>query len=64
MIRLDFVEFGFIQDLFPFIGFTADYGNSFSDVVQSLVHLVENLGSGHISAPSSFKYRIALEKQV
>ncbi|EXC28324.1 hypothetical protein L484_011828 [Morus notabilis] len=41
-----------------------DYGNSFSDVVQGLVHLVENLDKDQISAPSSFKYRIALEKQV
>ncbi|KAL5551204.1 hypothetical protein UlMin_001380 [Ulmus minor] len=41
-----------------------DYGNSYSDVVQGLEHLVENLGSDQISAPSSFKYRVALEKQL
>lgn len=28
------------------------------------MHLVENLDKDQISAPSSFKYRIALEKQV
>lgn len=41
-----------------------DYGNSFSDVVQGLEHVLENLGSDQISAPSNFKYRVALEKQV
>ncbi|KAJ6950730.1 hypothetical protein NC651_004412 [Populus alba x Populus x berolinensis] len=41
-----------------------DYGNSFSDVVQGLEHILENLGSDQISAPSNFKYRVALEKQV
>nr|KJB24087.1 hypothetical protein B456_004G127300 [Gossypium raimondii] len=40
-----------------------DYGKSFPDIVQGLEHVVENLGSDSISAPSSFKYRIALEKQ-
>ncbi|XVE58219.1 hypothetical protein DITRI_Ditri04bG0152400 [Diplodiscus trichospermus] len=40
-----------------------DYGKSFSDVVHGLEHVVENLGSDQISIPSSFKYRIALEKQ-
>ncbi|XP_050227184.1 uncharacterized protein LOC126676898 [Mercurialis annua] len=41
-----------------------DYGESFSDVVQGLEHVVENLGSDKISTPSSFKYRVVLEKQV
>ncbi|KAJ6753435.1 MALARIA ANTIGEN-RELATED [Salix purpurea] len=41
-----------------------DYGNSFSDVVQGLEHILQNLGSDQISAPSNFKYRVALEKQV
>uniref|UniRef100_A0A803QMU6 DUF4042 domain-containing protein n=1 Tax=Cannabis sativa TaxID=3483 RepID=A0A803QMU6_CANSA len=40
------------------------YGNSFSDIVKGLVHLMENLGSNQISAPSSFKYRVALENQL
>ncbi|TYH58158.1 hypothetical protein ES332_D08G135000v1 [Gossypium tomentosum] len=40
-----------------------DYGKSFPDIVQGLEHVVENLGSDSILAPSSFKYRIALEKQ-
>lgn len=44
--------------------FDADYGNSFSDVIQGLEHILENLGSEPNSAPSSFKYRVALEKQV
>ncbi|KAM7531528.1 hypothetical protein LguiB_034938 [Lonicera macranthoides] len=41
-----------------------DYGRSFSDVVQGVEHILENLSSDQISTPSSFKYRIALEKQV
>ncbi|GLT64682.1 hypothetical protein SLA2020_371600 [Shorea laevis] len=41
-----------------------DYGKNFSDVVQGLEHVMENLGSDQISEPSSFKYRIALEKQL
>ncbi|XP_044485404.1 HEAT repeat-containing protein 6 isoform X2 [Mangifera indica] len=41
-----------------------DYGNSFSDVIQGLEHILENLGSEPNSAPSSFKYRVALEKQL
>ncbi|PON93044.1 Coatomer beta subunit [Trema orientale] len=41
-----------------------DYGNSFSDVVRGLLHLMENLGSDQISVPSSFKYRVALENQL
>ena len=44
--------------------FGADYGKSFPDIVQGLEHVMENLGSDQISVPSSFKYRIALEKQV
>ncbi|EEF43498.1 conserved hypothetical protein [Ricinus communis] len=41
-----------------------DYGESFSDIVQGLEHVAENLGSDKISTPSSFKYRVALDKQV
>ncbi|GAY57189.1 hypothetical protein CUMW_177510 [Citrus unshiu] len=41
----------------------SDYGKSFSDVVQGLEHILENLGADHLSAPSSFKYRVALQKQ-
>ncbi|KAJ4977016.1 hypothetical protein NE237_002122 [Protea cynaroides] len=41
-----------------------DYGTSFSDVVQGLVHILEGLGSELISTPSSFKYKAALEKQL
>lgn len=41
-----------------------DYGRSFSDVVQGLEHILENLGLDQISTPSSFKYRVALEKQL
>ena len=43
--------------------YDADYGGSFSDVIQGVEHTVENLSSDQIT-PSSFKYRIALEKQV
>nr|XP_043638828.1 HEAT repeat-containing protein 6 isoform X2 [Erigeron canadensis] len=43
---------------------TLDYGKSFSDVVQGVEHTLENLGSDQMFAPSSFKYRVALEKQV
>ncbi|PIA35013.1 hypothetical protein AQUCO_03700336v1 [Aquilegia coerulea] len=41
-----------------------DYGSSFADVVQGLEHVLETLGSDQVTAPSSFKYRDALEKQV
>ncbi|KAJ7951176.1 HEAT repeat-containing protein 6 [Quillaja saponaria] len=41
-----------------------DYGQSFPDVVQGVEHIIENLGADQISAPSSFKYRVALEKQL
>ncbi|XP_030951658.1 HEAT repeat-containing protein 6 isoform X2 [Quercus lobata] len=41
-----------------------DYGKSFPDVIQGLENIVENLGSDQISEPSSFKYRVALEKQL
>ncbi|KAF2313562.1 hypothetical protein GH714_011735 [Hevea brasiliensis] len=40
------------------------YGISFSDVVQGLEHIIENLASDQIYAPSSFKYRVALDKQI
>ncbi|KAK2981971.1 hypothetical protein RJ640_019191 [Escallonia rubra] len=41
-----------------------DYGISFSDIVQGLEHVLENLSSDQILSPSSFKYRVALEKQL
>lgn len=41
-----------------------DYGRSFSDVLQGVMHVLENLNSDHISMPSNFKYRVALEKQM
>ncbi|KAG8634130.1 HEAT repeat-containing protein 6 isoform X2 [Manihot esculenta] len=40
------------------------YGKSFSDVVQGLEHIIENLASDQIDVPSSFKYRVALDKQI
>ncbi|GFS44587.1 ARM repeat superfamily protein [Actinidia rufa] len=40
-----------------------DYGGSFSDVIQGVEHAIENLSSDQIT-PSSFRYRIALEKQL
>ncbi|GJU17487.1 HEAT repeat-containing protein 6 isoform X1 [Tanacetum coccineum] len=41
-----------------------DYGKSYSDVVQGVEHTLENLGTDQMFAPSSFKYRVALEKQL
>ncbi|TXG50166.1 hypothetical protein EZV62_022690 [Acer yangbiense] len=41
-----------------------DYGKSFSDVLQGLEHILENFGSHQISAPSSFKYMVALQNQL
>lgn len=41
-----------------------DYGRSFSDVVQGVENTLENLSSDQIAAPTSFKYRVALEKQL
>ncbi|KAJ9549714.1 hypothetical protein OSB04_022257 [Centaurea solstitialis] len=43
---------------------TLDYGESYSDVVQGVEHTLENLGTDQMFAPSSFKYRVALEKQL
>ncbi|KAI3727828.1 hypothetical protein L6452_16448 [Arctium lappa] len=43
---------------------TLDYGESYSDVVQGVEHTLENLGTDQMLAPSSFKYRVALEKQL
>ncbi|KAL6986554.1 hypothetical protein U1Q18_019912 [Sarracenia purpurea var. burkii] len=40
-----------------------DYGGSFSDVIQGVVHATENLSSNQITL-SNFGYRIALEKQL
>ncbi|KAM0945595.1 putative armadillo-like helical protein [Dioscorea sansibarensis] len=45
-------------------GSRLDYGNSFADVVQSLVHVLESLNSDQTSTPSGFKYKGSLEKQV
>ncbi|XP_039123286.1 HEAT repeat-containing protein 6 isoform X1 [Dioscorea cayenensis subsp. rotundata] len=45
-------------------GSRLDYGNSFADVVQSLVHVLETLNSDQTSTPSGFKYKGSLEKQV
>ncbi|PKU87210.1 hypothetical protein MA16_Dca009358 [Dendrobium catenatum] len=42
----------------------ADYGSSFSDVVQGLEQVLESLGSHHSVMPSSFKYKDNLEKQL
>ncbi|XP_068305423.1 uncharacterized protein [Pyrus communis] len=41
-----------------------DYGESFSDVVQGLMHILENQSSDRIASPSNFKYRVALENQL
>ncbi|KAF7828083.1 HEAT repeat-containing protein 6 isoform X1 [Senna tora] len=41
-----------------------DYGLSFSDIVQGVEHVTENLSVDSNSAPSSFKYRVALQKQL
>ncbi|KAL3499129.1 hypothetical protein ACH5RR_041861, partial [Cinchona calisaya] len=41
-----------------------DYGRSFSDVLQGMVNILENLNTDRISVPSNFKYRVALEKQL
>lgn len=41
-----------------------DYGSSFTDVLQSVEEILENLNSQQISTPSSFRYRIALQKQM
>ncbi|KAK9122449.1 hypothetical protein Syun_020066 [Stephania yunnanensis] len=41
-----------------------DYGSSFADVVQGLQHVLENIGSDQITAPSSFRYREVLQKQL
>ncbi|CAN6585706.1 unnamed protein product [Malus baccata var. baccata] len=41
-----------------------DYGESFSNVIQGLVHILENPGSDRIASPSNFKYRVALENQL
>ncbi|CAI9093329.1 OLC1v1028804C1 [Oldenlandia corymbosa var. corymbosa] len=41
-----------------------DYGSSFSDVLQGVVHVLENLGSDQVSKPADLKYRVALEMQL
>ncbi|XP_077233482.1 ARM repeat superfamily protein isoform X3 [Tasmannia lanceolata] len=41
-----------------------EYGSSFSDVVQGLEHILENLSSDQSLTPSSFKYMGTLEKQL
>ncbi|KAK8947580.1 hypothetical protein KSP40_PGU011390 [Platanthera guangdongensis] len=41
-----------------------DYGSSFSDVVQGLVHVLESLGSHQSLIPPNFKHKDNLEKQL
>nr|XP_028948095.1 HEAT repeat-containing protein 6 [Malus domestica] len=41
-----------------------DYGESFPNIIQGLVHILENQGSDRIASPSNFKYRVALENQL
>ncbi|XP_073159356.1 uncharacterized protein [Henckelia pumila] len=41
-----------------------DYGRSYYDVIKGVVLIVENFNTNQISAPSNFKYLIALEKQL
>nr|KYP46107.1 HEAT repeat-containing protein 6 [Cajanus cajan] len=41
-----------------------DYGPSFSEIVQSIEHLMENIEEDQISGPSNFKYRVSLQKQL
>ncbi|CAN6480640.1 unnamed protein product [Victoria cruziana] len=45
-------------------GERSDYGDSFTDVLQGLVHVIETLNSDHVIVPSSLKYRNALEEQL
>ncbi|KAG5019697.1 hypothetical protein JHK87_015552 [Glycine soja] len=40
-----------------------DYGLSFSEIVQSVEHVMENIDDDQISGPSNFKYRVSLQKQ-
>lgn len=53
-----------IDEILGICGNCADYGSSFSDVVQGLEHALESLGSHQSMMPSSFKYKDNLEKQV
>ncbi|KAG2396662.1 uncharacterized protein HKW66_Vig0229370 [Vigna angularis] len=41
-----------------------DYGQSFSKIVESVEHLLENMDEDQISGPSNFKYRVSLKKQL
>ncbi|XP_057753732.1 uncharacterized protein LOC130973287 [Arachis stenosperma] len=41
-----------------------DYGPSFSDIVQCVEDVMENIGQDQISGPSNFKYRVSLQKQL
>ncbi|XP_028756041.1 HEAT repeat-containing protein 6-like isoform X1 [Neltuma alba] len=41
-----------------------DYGISLSDVVQGVEHVMESLNVDSKSAPTNFKYKIALQKQL
>lgn len=41
-----------------------DYGQSFSEIVQSVEHVMENIYEDQISGPSNFKYRVSLQKQL
>ncbi|MQM01181.1 hypothetical protein Taro_033931 [Colocasia esculenta] len=45
-------------------GSRVDYGSSFSDIVQGLVHVLESIASERVLDPSNFKYRDTLEKQL
>ncbi|KAF3795695.1 HEAT repeat-containing protein 6 [Nymphaea thermarum] len=45
-------------------GERSDYGDSFADVLQGLVHVLEILNSDQVIMPSSLKYRDALEEQL
>ncbi|KAL2334265.1 hypothetical protein Fmac_015478 [Flemingia macrophylla] len=40
------------------------YGPSFSQIVQSVENLMENIDEDQISGPSNFKYRVSLQKQL
>ncbi|KAK7308357.1 hypothetical protein VNO77_41959 [Canavalia gladiata] len=41
-----------------------DYGRSFSEIVKSVEHVMENIDEDQISGPSNFKYRVSLQKQL
>ncbi|XP_057969644.1 uncharacterized protein LOC131158794 isoform X2 [Malania oleifera] len=41
-----------------------EYGRSYSDIVQGLQRILENMDSDQIPTPSSFKYMVMLKKQL